>query len=74
ASLGVQVYGGHGFIREWGMEQLMRDSRITQIYEGTNGIQALDLVRRKLLGDQGGELLALQGELAVASEALQGRA
>ncbi|MFO6380891.1 acyl-CoA dehydrogenase C-terminal domain-containing protein, partial [Pseudomonas aeruginosa] len=53
---------------------LMRDSRITQIYEGTNGIQALDLVRRKLLGDQGGELLALQGELAVASEALQGRA
>ncbi len=57
-----------------GMEQLMRDSRITQIYEGTNGIQALDLVRRKLLGDQGGELLALQGELAVASEALQGRA
>ncbi|MGA4816338.1 acyl-CoA dehydrogenase family protein [Pseudomonas aeruginosa] len=45
ASLGVQVYGGHGFIREWGMEQLMRDSRITQIYEGTNGIQALDLVR-----------------------------
>ena len=74
ASLGVQVYGGHGFICEWGMEQLMRDSRITQIYEGTNGIQALDLVRRKLLGDQGGELLALQGELAVASEALQGRA
>ena len=74
ASLGVQVYGGHGFIREWGMEQLMRDSRITQIYEGTNGIQALDLVRRKLLGDQGGELLALQGELAAASEALQGRA
>ncbi|MGV8161695.1 acyl-CoA dehydrogenase family protein, partial [Pseudomonas aeruginosa] len=74
ASLGVQVYGGHGFIREWGMEQLMRDSRITQIYEGTNGIQALDLIRRKLLGDQGGELLALQGELAVASEALQGRA
>lgn len=42
ASLGVQVYGGHGYIREWGMEQLMRDSRITQLYEGTNGIQALD--------------------------------
>ena len=39
----MQVYGGHGFIREWGMEQLMRDSRITQLYEGTNGIQALDL-------------------------------
>jgi alkylation response protein AidB-like acyl-CoA dehydrogenase len=59
ASLGVQLYGGHGYIREWGMEQLMRDSRITQLYEGTNGIQALDLVRRKLLGDGGTELNAL---------------
>ncbi|HEX7108106.1 MAG TPA: acyl-CoA dehydrogenase C-terminal domain-containing protein [Aestuariivirga sp.] len=48
ANDGVQVYGGHGYIREWGMEQLIRDSRITQIYEGTNGIQALDLVGRKL--------------------------
>ncbi|MFJ2545366.1 acyl-CoA dehydrogenase C-terminal domain-containing protein [Pseudomonas sp. NPDC087612] len=64
ASLGVQLYGGHGFIREWGMEQLMRDSRITQLYEGTNGIQALDLVRRKLLGDGGSELNALIDELA----------
>ncbi|MGH8353639.1 MAG: acyl-CoA dehydrogenase family protein, partial [Pseudomonas sp.] len=63
ASLGVQVYGGHGYIREWGMEQLMRDSRITQLYEGTNGIQALDLIRRKLLGDGGAELSALQAEL-----------
>ncbi len=44
----VQVHGGHGYIREWGMEQLARDARITQIYEGTNGIQALDLVGRKL--------------------------
>ncbi len=44
----VQVHGGHGFIREWGMEQLVRDARITQIYEGTNGIQALDLVGRKM--------------------------
>ena len=42
------MVGGHGYIREWGMEQLIRDSRITQIYEGTNGIQALDLVGRKL--------------------------
>ncbi|UVE17591.1 acyl-CoA dehydrogenase C-terminal domain-containing protein [Pseudomonas sp. LS44] len=65
ASLGVQLYGGHGFIREWGMEQLMRDSRITQLYEGTNGIQALDLIRRKLLGDGGAELKALQIELSV---------
>ncbi len=48
ANLGVQVFGGHGFIRDNGMEQLVRDSRITQIYEGTNGIQALDLVGRKL--------------------------
>ncbi|VVP86196.1 3-methylmercaptopropionyl-CoA dehydrogenase [Pseudomonas fluorescens] len=64
ASLGVQLYGGHGFIREWGMEQLMRDSRITQLYEDTNGIQALDLIRRKLLGDGGSELNALIDELA----------
>ncbi|MGH6893313.1 MAG: acyl-CoA dehydrogenase C-terminal domain-containing protein [Dongiaceae bacterium] len=48
ANLGVQVFGGHGYIREWGMEQLIRDARITQIYEGTNGIQGLDLVGRKL--------------------------
>ncbi len=64
ASLGVQVYGGHGFIREWGMEQLMRDSRITQLYEGTNGIQALDFIRRKLLADGGAELGKLQDELS----------
>jgi alkylation response protein AidB-like acyl-CoA dehydrogenase len=48
ANQGMQVFGGHGYIREWGMEQLVRDVRITQIYEGTNGIQALDLVGRKL--------------------------
>jgi alkylation response protein AidB-like acyl-CoA dehydrogenase len=47
-NLGMQVMGGHGYIREWGMEQLVRDGRITLIYEGTNGIQALDLVGRKL--------------------------
>ncbi len=47
-----QVFGGHGYIREWGMEQFVRDARIAQIYEGTNGVQALDLVSRKLsLGD-----------------------
>ncbi|MCB2106826.1 MAG: acyl-CoA dehydrogenase C-terminal domain-containing protein [Rhodobacteraceae bacterium] len=44
----LQVLGGHGYIREWGMEQLVRDVRITQIYEGTNTIQALDLIGRKL--------------------------
>ena len=47
-----QVFGGHGYIREWGMEQYVRDARITQIYEGTNGIQAMDLCGRKLA--QGG--------------------
>ena len=50
AGLGVQIFGGHGYIREHGVEQLVRDVRITQLYEGTNGIQALDLVRRKLTG------------------------
>ncbi|POA20555.1 acyl-CoA dehydrogenase [Pseudomonas sp. FW300-N1A1] len=50
---GQQVFGGHGYIREWGQEQLVRDVRITQIYEGTNGIQALDLVGRKVVGTGG---------------------
>ncbi|HZB92944.1 MAG TPA: acyl-CoA dehydrogenase C-terminal domain-containing protein [Stellaceae bacterium] len=48
ANLGVQIFGGHGYIREWGMEQLVRDARITMLYEGANGIQALDLVGRKM--------------------------
>ena len=48
-----QVYGGHGYIAEWGMEQYVRDARIAMIYEGTNGIQALDLVGRKLAKDGG---------------------
>lgn len=48
ANLGMQCMGGHGYIREWGMEQLARDVRITQLYEGTNGIQAMDLIGRKL--------------------------
>ncbi len=50
---GQQIFGGHGYIREWGQEQLVRDVRITQIYEGTNGIQALDLVGRKIVGTGG---------------------
>ena len=50
---GQQIFGGHGFIREWGQEQLVRDCRITQIYEGTNGIQALDLMGRKIVGSGG---------------------
>ena len=50
---GQQIFGGHGFIREWGQEQLVRDVRITQIYEGTNGIQALDLMGRKIVANGG---------------------
>ena len=53
AVLGQQVFGGHGYIREHGMEQFVRDARIAQIYEGTNGIQAMDLVGRKLPKDGG---------------------
>jgi len=53
ANLGVQILGGHGYIREWGLEQLVRDAKIAQIYEGTNGIQAQDLMIRKVcLDDQ----------------------
>jgi hypothetical protein len=51
--LGVQCWGGHGYIRESGMEQFSRDVRVTAIYEGTNGIQANDLLRRKVFADQG---------------------
>lgn len=52
-SNGIQVFGGHGYVSEWGMEQLMRDTRITQLYEGTNGIQSLDLLGRKILAYKG---------------------
>jgi len=52
----MQVFGGHGFIREWGMEQYVRDARINMIYEGTNTIQSLDLLGRKVLGDNGAKL------------------
>ncbi len=55
-SHGMQVYGGHGYIAEWGMEQLARDTRICTMYEGTTGIQAMDLLARKIMGSQG-ELL-----------------
>lgn len=51
--LGQQVWGGHGYIRDNGMEQLVRDARIAQIYEGTNGIQAMDLLGRKVVANQG---------------------
>jgi acyl-CoA dehydrogenase len=58
-----QVFGGHGYIREWGMEQFVRDSRITMIYEGANGIQALDLVGRKLGKDGGRAITAFFTEV-----------
>ncbi|HSC00458.1 MAG TPA: acyl-CoA dehydrogenase C-terminal domain-containing protein, partial [Burkholderiaceae bacterium] len=52
----LQVFGGHGYIREWGVEQFVRDARINMIYEGTNTVQSLDLLGRKVLGDNGAKL------------------
>ena len=62
-SLGLQVYGGYGYIRDYPMEQLLRDCRITLIYEGTNGIQAMDLLGRKLGLNQGKPIMDLLGEI-----------
>ncbi|CAJ0814846.1 MULTISPECIES: acyl-CoA dehydrogenase C-terminal domain-containing protein [Ralstonia] len=53
---GMQVFGGHGYIAEWGMEQYVRDARINMIYEGTNTVQSLDLLGRKILGDMGAKM------------------
>ncbi len=52
-NLGMQIYGGHGYVAEWGMEQVVRDARIGTIYEGTTGIQAIDLLGRKVLASRG---------------------
>jgi len=60
----LQVFGGHGYIAEWGMEQYVRDSRINMIYEGTNTIQSLDLLGRKVLGDSGRKLKAFGQRIA----------
>ncbi len=60
---GQQILGGHGFVREWGQEQWVRDCRIAQIYEGTNGIQALDLLGRKIVGSGGALLQPLAQEI-----------
>jgi alkylation response protein AidB-like acyl-CoA dehydrogenase len=65
ASLALQCYGGHGYIREWGMEQFLRDARIAPIYEGTNGVQAMDLIGRKLPANNGRAIMAF-GELTKA--------
>lgn len=62
-NLGVQVYGGYGYIKEYPMEQLLRDCRITMIYEGTNGIQAMDLLGRKLGLKKGKPIMDLLGEI-----------
>jgi len=63
SSLAIQVFGGHGYIRESGVEQLYRDGRIATLYEGTTGIQALDLLGRKVLGSQGKSLLLFTKKL-----------
>jgi alkylation response protein AidB-like acyl-CoA dehydrogenase len=62
-SLGVQIYGGYGYIKEYPVEQLLRDCRITLIYEGTNGIQAMDLLGRKLGMNEGKTIMDLLGEI-----------
>ena len=62
-NLAIQVHGGHGYVRETGVEQYARDARITAIYEGTNGIQALDLLGRKVLGSGGALARLLGGEI-----------
>ncbi|WP_420392156.1 acyl-CoA dehydrogenase [Acuticoccus sp.] len=72
ASLGVQVHGGMGFIEETGAAQHYRDARIFPIYEGTNGIQAIDLVRRKIVMEDGAALAAYLGELREVADAARG--
>ncbi|MFT5757607.1 MAG: alkylation response protein AidB-like acyl-CoA dehydrogenase [Alteromonadaceae bacterium] len=62
--LGQMVFGGHGYIREWGQEQLVRDVRIAQIYEGTNGIQAFDLLGRKVVASKGQLFSTYQNEIS----------
>ncbi len=68
----MQVFGGHGFIREWGMEQYVRDARINMIYEGTNTIQSLDLLGRKVLGNQGASLKKFGKHIAALVAEAQG--
>jgi hypothetical protein len=74
----LQVFGGHGYVREWGIEQIVRDSRVAMIYEGTNEIQAQDLLFRKVLADEGralsGLLKALEADLEGDASAAGSRA
>ena len=67
ASACLQLFGGHGYVREWGIEQIVRDARVAMIYEGTNEIQAIDLLVRKVLADGGQGLGALLGSLPGAA-------
>ena len=71
ANHGIQVFGGHGYVREWGMEQLMRDARIAQLYEGTNGIQAGDLIGRKLTRTGGVMMRATHQDLVQFTDAIE---
>lgn len=73
ASTGIQIHGGMGFIEETGAAQHYRDARIAAIYEGTNGIQAQDLVGRKVLRDKGAAMTALLGDIGATVEALRGQ-
>ena len=68
----MQVFGGHGYIAEWGMEQYVRDARINMIYEGTNTIQSLDLLGRKVLGNQGATLKKLGAIMEDFAESCEG--
>jgi alkylation response protein AidB-like acyl-CoA dehydrogenase len=67
ASACLQVLGGHGYVREWGIEQIVRDARVSMIYEGTNEIQAIDLLVRKVLSDGGAGLKTLLDELQASA-------
>jgi acyl-CoA dehydrogenase len=71
-SLGVQIHGGMGYVEETGAAQFLRDARILPIYEGTNGIQAMDFVGRKILGDEGRELMRMMGEIQALDAELAG--
>jgi hypothetical protein len=71
--LAQQVFGGHGYIGEWGVEQFVRDVRIAQIYEGTNGVQALDLLSRKVLRDGGATLGEFIASMRAQSDAVDAR-
>lgn len=72
-NLGMQIYGGYGYIKEYPQEQLMRDCRITMIYEGTNGIQSMDLLGRKLGMKKGKLVMDLMGEIMKAVQAAKGQ-